>query len=444
MNEQLVDTCSDIVQEALYVNDEYYTDYSSEVPLDFKDSVIFYALNKVESKSVREYICQYDSDQFWNWDEITDEVHRVWYAFKLLDEFDIDGWQESKWVNEIIQWFKDQQTMRGEFNWVEGEDHTGPLSLFVVARPNSQRTLQAIEYFLNNPPTLYPAYNLPIGISAVCDYDYYTYRERISELADDLVNLQNDKGYFENSPGSTPKQGYTPKVSSFAISALSKVSGYEENIERAASWLINQYSESNRSAKRMSAYVLNGLLQTSKGPKVSQSMHQWESELAQQRLEKVSSSFLETSPPIKSGTHINTIRTEIERLIQKTEQVLKISSPYVDMLHEDIIDLSEENKNLSIKIISKPKGDVSGHRARLAKSAIEQLNRASNRHVRTNHLLHSRMILSDKNSLLLSSADLTRDQLMDEFNAGLLTQDKKAIEAADRYFDQIWAVSDDL
>lgn len=434
MNGQLLRTCSQPVQEELEELEKTYLDYSLEEPLTFKRGLEFYLLDKVQSEAVGPYLEKYDSDPFWQWDEITDDPYRAWYVFRLLNRHNIENWQQSDWVNEIIQWFRDQQTIRGEINWVDGEDHTTPLSLFVEARPNSSMTRKAIEYFLQNPPDLYPAFNLPVGISAVCNYDYYRYEERIKELADELVNHQEEEGYFSNRGSLSVNRSYNTKITSLSIQALSKLPGYEENIRKAADWL--------RSFTYPTA-ILGRMLST-EGPKIPQQQYEWKRNLAKQRLDTVSSNFVETSPPLEFGRHTTTIRTEIEQMIQDTEQELRICSPYVDMLHEDILDLSEGNELVNIKILTKPKGDISGNRARLAKSAIEQLNRASNREVRTNYLIHSRLVITDNNSLLVSSADLTRDQLVDEFNAGLQTGDEDAIGAATNYFDDLWDLSDQL
>ena len=435
MNRKLLETCSEPVQKKLRKLGERYTDYDREEPLSFKDGDIFYALGQVESEAVKSYLSCYDESTFWNWDEFTDEPHRAWYVFRLLNEYAIDGWRQNEHITEIIEWFEDQQTIQGEFKWVEGEDHTSPLRLFVEARPNSPRTRKGIEYFLKNPPELYPAYNLPLGVSAVCDYDYHRYQERLKELASDLVDLQTDEGLFANRGSPATKTGYNQKVTSFAVEELMKVSGYDENIKEAVQWL---ESSSNR------IHRLLGLLYSSQGPKVALRKHEWEMELMDQKMNRISPEFVQTAPLMGTKTHTTTLRNEVEAAIHSTERILKICSPYLDMLHEDIIDLSEADEAIEVKILTKPKGDVSGSRARLAKSAIEQLNRARNRSVRTNHIIHSRFIISDSDSLLVSSADLTRDQLVDEYNAGLTTGDEDAISDATEYFELLWDTSEPL
>jgi hypothetical protein len=45
-----------------------------------------------------------------------------------------------------------------------------------------------------------------------------------------------------------------------------------------------------------------------------------------------------------------------------------------------------------------------------------------------------------KSEVLISSADLTRDQLMDEFNAGIWTINKEVIRKAIEFFDNIFEI----
>ena len=52
------------------------------------------------------------------------------------------------------------------------------------------------------------------------------------------------------------------------------------------------------------------------------------------------------------------------------------------------------------------------------------------------------MIIVDGKEALISSADLTRDQLIDEFNAGIWVRDIETIKRATDFFDNIWKQSE--
>jgi hypothetical protein len=52
------------------------------------------------------------------------------------------------------------------------------------------------------------------------------------------------------------------------------------------------------------------------------------------------------------------------------------------------------------------------------------------------------MLIVDDKEMIISSSDLTRDQLFDEFNAGVFVTDSKRISAAVEYFENAWSQSD--
>jgi phosphatidylserine/phosphatidylglycerophosphate/cardiolipin synthase-like enzyme len=80
----------------------------------------------------------------------------------------------------------------------------------------------------------------------------------------------------------------------------------------------------------------------------------------------------------------------------------------------------------------------------MAKAVMNELIRRTQDEVRGDNLVHSRMLISDDRELLISSADLTRDQLYDEFNAGIYTRDPEVISQAIEFFDEMWKGSDPL
>jgi len=83
-------------------------------------------------------------------------------------------------------------------------------------------------------------------------------------------------------------------------------------------------------------------------------------------------------------------------------------------------------------------GEIEGERKRIAKSAINKFYDALKERIVHSQLIHSRMLIVDDKQLLVSSADLTTDQLYDEFNAGIWTSDKEAVEKATAFFENIF------
>lgn len=47
------------------------------------------------------------------------------------------------------------------------------------------------------------------------------------------------------------------------------------------------------------------------------------------------------------------------------------------------------------------------------------------------------MVIIDEKEVLVSSADLSQDQLVDSFNSGIWTDDKSAVKEAIRFFDNM-------
>jgi len=64
---------------------------------------------------------------------------------------------------------------------------------------------------------------------------------------------------------------------------------------------------------------------------------------------------------------------------------------------------------------------------------------ATNGNVRTCKVCHARMIIIDSKEVLISTADLTRDQLYDEFNAGIWSENPDTVHAAINFFENIWS-----
>ena len=54
--------------------------------------------------------------------------------------------------------------------------------------------------------------------------------------------------------------------------------------------------------------------------------------------------------------------------------------------------------------------------------------------------MHARLYIVD-NEVLISSADITSEQLEKEFNAGIWTRDKETVDEAIKFFDNLWKVS---
>lgn len=126
-------------------------------------------------------------------------------------------------------------------------------------------------------------------------------------------------------------------------------------------------------------------------------------------------------------------------MIQNAQTEVLIMTPFVDILYDSIVNRILDSQSLaSVKIITRPKKDIGGSRSRIASSALDTLNTQTKGTLRVTELVHARMIITDSSQMIVSSADLTRDQLYDEYNAGLFTQDKEAIKLALDFFNNLY------
>lgn len=124
-------------------------------------------------------------------------------------------------------------------------------------------------------------------------------------------------------------------------------------------------------------------------------------------------------------------------MIRSVSNTLRISTIRMDMLHEPIFDLVEKENDLDVKILTST-GKPSGARQKMKRAVMEEMVIRTKGGVKEHDLVHTRMIIADEDAVLVSSADLTRDQMHDEFNAGMYTTDKDTVLEAIAFFDNLW------
>lgn len=143
-------------------------------------------------------------------------------------------------------------------------------------------------------------------------------------------------------------------------------------------------------------------------------------------------SFLSTVPPYDKS-----LLSYSEEMIKTTSENLKIITPYIDMSLISII-LDKYDEKIDIKIITRNRASFSGKSSKEAFEHIHEKLKTNHRH---NDLIHSRIILKDKSEALVSSADLTQDSLLGQFNAGIVTTEKNTVMKLLEYFENVWIKS---
>jgi len=139
-----------------------------------------------------------------------------------------------------------------------------------------------------------------------------------------------------------------------------------------------------------------------------------------------------TSPPIDRS-----LLEEVTRLVQESKSHLMIVTPYVDMQVMNEIQ-KKLDEGVAVYIITRPKSDFGGERA---KTAFDYLRRSVKGNHRVNSQVHARFIISDYDKVLVSSADLSYDSLVAQYNAGIVCSLPDIVGGMADYFQSIWADS---
>lgn len=456
--EILLDTCSDSVRDGydfLITNAEKLGNPHGIYHLD--DCTVFFVLDKIKPEISKKYIDnigdKYNSTTA-DYDVAT-YPYRLWYFIRLCKKYDVDYHNSEALLyhtDVVKNWQNRDGSLPGEINT------TGRLRLLNEFEPNSPVTLRAEEYYRNNWDNSTGSKELALGILALSEMNYDRYEPIINSLASKLSDEQSYEGYFGQAI-SDPSEPDLPRVlpleaTGLSMKALARVGGYTDEIDSAkewlkgeqktnGSWIQNEHTH-HRSLRHpliSTSYALLGLNTTTEGPKVSQSVRDWKIELERQRKERDKPRFVQTFPSSDLDERKVEIHDRADAMIMSAEDRLRISALMIDMLHEKIIDKIDQG--VDVYILTRM-GHDRGERKKLKKAVLKELVKETEGNVRSDKLLHSRFLIADDRELLLSTADLTRDQLHDQFNSGIYTEDKGAINDAIGYFEAVWEEAESI
>jgi len=424
------------------------------IPLSPEYGEIFYAVGQFNKEILKKIIDASKDEKFWreednrwinNW--IFEKPHILWYLLKIECE-------NTQTCMDFIEGFKRDQTIEGKF-FFNSDSHVGSLRVMSLIEPESITTKNAVNYFISNWKH-FENEDLAIGILALSEINYYEYQDTIQEICQHLLEQQQNAGYFgeiydfkERLPDMQKSFLYIPYDETGCVTiALARFIGSDhEAVAKSIKWLIEN-KESNLGViskyyHRLGLLLLN-LISIGGGPKISLADYEWKQMLQKQQVDFMRPYFIHTSPIFESKIQVRELYERISENIKSGKQKIRICSLFIDILYEDIINLVEKNPNLEFQIITRPSKDISGFRQKIARNVLQLLNTATKGNLRTSEFIHCRMIIVDENTLIVSSADLTRDQLYDEFNAGIYTRDEDTIKKAILFFDNIWEQSDKL
>ena len=256
-----------------------------------------------------------------------------------------------------------------------------------------------------------------------------------------MKSLQHEDGSW--GPILKPPLSVPAKIrnTSFAIWSISQVDGVTDLVaQKGLKWLIENQKEDGSWENKpfYTALALMALLAMGEGPKMPLQQVEYKLMKMEQSIKRQRPVFVHTSPLYQDSLHVKEIYNKIHDMLHKAQEEIRIASPFIDTLYEEIINLKQENKNLTVKIITRPKKEAEGMRERISRNVIDLLHIATKGNVVQSSLVHSRIVIIDDKEVLVFTADFTRDQLFDEYNAGIWTTDKETVKKATEFFENLF------
>ncbi|OYR55513.1 hypothetical protein DJ73_02085 [Halorubrum sp. Ea1] len=358
------------------------------------------------------------------------------------------------------------QKQKQEFSGRIGNDHANLFRSLVHIAPHSEATQRARDYFIKNyhpeqNPIRRPISGVP-GILGLMELDYNKYEDMTQKWLQEIVSEIGEEGGSKTIDGATISAGQLLEAStkhrSYSLpqgvaatieeDLVNYCENFNQHIEDSSFDELGSndfYTEEKRfhGAVMLPAFAVNSLTAIGHGYNVSGFEREWENYLKQKEQERTRSEFVSTLPAMEMWERKRGIQRKAELMISSTEEELRIASLRIDMLHEDLIDIAESDEEIEIKILTNT-GSSRGERRKMANAVMNELARRTGGNVHEHQLVHARMVIADDRELLVSSADLTRDQLADEFNGGIYTRDPDAVQQATDAFDEIWNSGDKL
>ena len=145
--------------------------------------------------------------------------------------------------------------------------------------------------------------------------------------------------------------------------------------------------------------------------------------------EEQSNDVFTTIPP-----HDESLKEEIERMIDECKESLMIISPYCDMTMINRL-ISAKDDGVDIKIILRDDPQVKG----LPKAGLEQIKKNFPNRYKLNRNIHSRIIICDSKEAIVSSADLDQKSLQGLLNLGVKISDPYLVRKIIKYFSYVWS-----
>jgi hypothetical protein len=340
----------------------------------------FYAASLIEPDYAEKFRQLSASEEFWEngFPDSIDSADEIYYITKL-DLPNKDG------IDQIISdCILDSQNRHGYIM----NDHAEALRILINTNRYSNHTDLALKYFLQFIQNLsalsnYDLVQIPAGMLALMELDFDKYKYTLSELAEFLISKQLKNGSFDYSDNSDQDDDIPIHTTCISIVALSRFLGPDNPyvVSAVNCILTNRPPDGWR---YHAPDVCIALVEAGLGQKISKAVSDWNTELLHQRNSKGLPYFIHTSPIFGGKIHIKQIHDRILEMLRRAEKEVLISSLYVDMMYEELINMA--NRGLSIRIIMRPGKDAKGLRERINKNVVELLKIATRGNTRVNEI----------------------------------------------------------
>ena len=447
MDEELLNSCSDRIKPAV----KHLNSSASAVDrMNRLNAMIFYVLDQVKSNRVPEFIEYWHERDYDPGLMVFEEIDNLVYLLKLEKKYNPKSWEQHEGLRQFAAILKSEQTVDGAFK-ISDFDNVGGLWFMTHYAPDAEVTKNAVDYFISNFDQNSPqsrAYwqDISLGSIALSELDFHYYNDVLREYGEEIKqNLPKRlEEYRKNRTDGDESPTFKNQLH-YILIALNRIpNNYPDICESIAQILRNRLSRQSldKISNRKIARIAVGLIANGEGSKIAASTADWEKEREIQRFRKSRPQFVSTLPTTQLETRRREIYNRSKNIIDKVDKELRISTLRIDLLYDEIIELVHET-DVDVKILSRPESP-SDDRKRIKKAVINELVKETTDEVRGDNLIHARMIIGDKDEMLVSSADLTRDQLYDQFNAGIYTRDNQSISEAIEVFDKIWSEADPI
>lgn len=421
---------------------EWLEKYLVNLISDYKDSKkkkclipyveYFYCLYKVNINHplVSELIEHANNEDFWTRGWLWDNYDYLYYLAKIgLDK-------NESFLEVVHKYIKDEQTVKGYLHSNDNH-HTGPMRVLIAVEPESEPTKMAVKYFIDNYEEYidYPE-NLSSGILALSEYDFYRYIDIIRELSEILKKMFSEEGYIKSDYSQWKIQS-----TSLALQALSSVFGNNDaTVKRGIKWLKENQNLDGSWCETIHFYTSDavlGLITAGEGPKISKEECEQKELIYIQKIKTMKSEIIITSP----FTNEFGFKIKINEMIANTNNRLWICSRFITECWTDIITLKKKRPEIDVRIVTIPKKEANqkyiGDGKKFVEPAFDALQRFLGNNFKTTSLLHARCVIID-DTVLISSTDLTNEQMEKEFNLGISSRDPEIVNKSVEIFETFW------